>query len=115
MTAYQTEQSERVDGLTRELAEAQTKLEEVRGRLSESKRDLEDRKEQSRDWQTQLATLKEEEGQISDQRKGLWREDAKLESTVSNAKNEHRTAENHLASMMDRVSHLAWPAKLELY
>lgn len=36
----------------------------------------------------------------------LWREDAKLENTVSHAREELKTAERHLSSMMDRVSYL---------
>jgi structural maintenance of chromosome 3 (chondroitin sulfate proteoglycan 6) len=33
----------------------------------------------------------------------LWREDAKLETTVGHARDELRTAERTLATMMDKV------------
>ena len=33
----------------------------------------------------------------------LWREDTKLESTVSHERDELRSAERNLASMMDKV------------
>lgn len=33
----------------------------------------------------------------------LWREDAKLDTTVGHARDELRQAERHLATMMDKV------------
>lgn len=69
LAAFQASQSERVEGLTRELEAARTKLQEVQEKLDDDRRDLEERKEKSREWQKEIAALKEEEGKVSDQRK----------------------------------------------
>ncbi|THH18649.1 hypothetical protein EW146_g2367 [Bondarzewia mesenterica] len=50
----------------------------------------------------ELAKLQEEKAQMGEQRKDLWREDAKLDSTSRHARDEFRSAERLLASMMDK-------------
>lgn len=44
----------------------------------------------------------------------LWREDAKLESTVGHAREELKAAERHLAGMMDRVRTRGGQSSLEI-
>lgn len=50
----------------------------------------------------ELREAKDKEGRLSDQRKDLWREDAKVESTAHHAREELKGAERHLATTMDR-------------
>ncbi|KAJ9220026.1 hypothetical protein DTO207G8_5287 [Paecilomyces variotii] len=54
---------------------------------------------QSMDQQVQAA--KDERDRLMDQRKELWREEAKLDSILSNASQEVERAERNLAQMMD--------------
>jgi hypothetical protein len=46
----------------------------------------------------------EQRGEWVEQRKDLWREDAKLDSTRTHAADELRSAERNLASMVDKVN-----------
>jgi hypothetical protein len=95
------------------LEDAQEKLREAEAGAEELRTGLEERKEKIREWGRDHGDLKEEEGKIADQRKELWREDAKLESTVSHAREELKAAERHLASMMDRVSRFPYLRPVE--
>lgn len=45
----------------------------------------------------------------------LWREDAKLDTTVGHARDELRTAERNLATMMDKVCPLRCINDYEVY
>ncbi|KAJ0275417.1 hypothetical protein COL922a_014545, partial [Colletotrichum nupharicola] len=54
---------------------------------------------QSVDQQVQSA--KDERDRLMDQRKELWREEAKLDSILSSASNEVERAERNLSQMMD--------------
>ena len=58
----------------------------------------------ARELGEELAALADQRGNWVEQRKDLWREDAKLDTTRSHAVDELRSAERSLASMMDKVS-----------
>ena len=47
--------------------------------------------------------LKDQLTELTERRKDLWREDTRLDSMVSRAADELRTAERALAGMMDKV------------
>ena len=47
--------------------------------------------------------LKDQLTELTERRKDLWREDTRLDSMVSRAADELRTAEWALAAMMDKV------------
>ncbi|KAF8578490.1 structural maintenance of chromosome protein 3 [Ramaria rubella] len=64
--------------------------------------EMEERKEKMRILGEDLAKWKETHADKVEQRKDLWREDTKLESTVSHERDELRSAERNLASMMDK-------------
>ncbi|OOF99544.1 hypothetical protein ASPCADRAFT_203317 [Aspergillus carbonarius ITEM 5010] len=49
----------------------------------------------------QVQSAKDERDRLMDQRKELWREEAKLDSILSNASNEVERAERNLSQMMD--------------
>ena len=52
----------------------------------------------------QLAELKDQQSDLSERRKELWREDSKLGGLLGHAGDELKSAERNLASMMDKVS-----------
>jgi structural maintenance of chromosome 3 (chondroitin sulfate proteoglycan 6) len=97
-------------------AEAVQKAEALGARADDSRKRLEDVQDESRSLRTaiegtqaeertiadDLRAAKDKEGQLSDERKDLWREDAKVESTAHHAREELKGAERHLATMMDR-------------
>ncbi len=80
----------------------------LRGQLDERVADVVKRGHDSRGWARELgeelAELADQRGNWVEQRKDLWREDAKLDTTRNHAVDELRTAERGLASMMDKVS-----------
>ncbi|KAF8975464.1 hypothetical protein BDQ17DRAFT_1441510 [Cyathus striatus] len=51
---------------------------------------------------SEIATLKEQNSELTERRKDLWREDTKLDSLVSRAADELKSYERALASMMDK-------------
>ncbi|PPR05869.1 hypothetical protein CVT24_006623 [Panaeolus cyanescens] len=67
---------------------------------------VQDRLEEGRTKMKELAekinALKEKQHELTESRKDHWREDTKLDSLVSRAADELRTAERSLASMMDK-------------
>ncbi|KAF9297449.1 Structural maintenance of chromosomes protein 3 [Linnemannia elongata] len=50
----------------------------------------------------ELLTLKAERDKLTDQRKDLWREDAKMDSILNNLREEHRKSERMLGASMDK-------------
>ncbi|KAG0197226.1 Structural maintenance of chromosomes protein 3 [Mortierella sp. GBA30] len=60
------------------------------------------RKTDSEILSQELITLKAERDQLTDQRKDLWREDAKMDSTLNNLREEHRKSERSLGASMDK-------------
>lgn len=58
----------------------------------------------ARELGEELAALADQRGNWVEQRKDLWREDAKLDTTRNHAVDELRSAERSVASMMDKVS-----------
>lgn len=101
---YQRTQAANLESATRELASTRETIRELAGRTEGVQGRLEDRREKARQLAEELAEVKEEHGKLVEQRKELWREDARLTNTVGHAENELRSAERNLASMMDKVS-----------
>ncbi|KAG0368562.1 Structural maintenance of chromosomes protein 3 [Gamsiella multidivaricata] len=50
----------------------------------------------------ELTTVKAERDKLTDQRKDLWREDAKMDSTLNNLREEYRKSERSLGASMDK-------------
>ena len=65
---------------------------------------MDDGKRRMKELQESISGLKEKQAEMMEKRKDLWREDTKLDSLVSHAADELRTAERLLAGMMDKVS-----------
>lgn len=97
-------------------AEASQKAEALGARANDSRKRLADVQGESRSLRTavegtqaderaiadELRAAKEKESRLADERKDLWREDAKVESQAHHAREELKSAERHLATMMDR-------------
>lgn len=103
MEGFQKTQTVALEATHAELAtsrQAQTEIEQqvmgVHGRI-------EDGRKRVRDLGDQVNALKDTQSELIERRKDLWREDTKLESLVSHAADELRSAERVLAGMMDKV------------
>lgn len=81
-------------------------LEQQIGQLNEDIADLRSRIENRGDEQQTIAAeaqqAKDERERLEDQRKVLWREDAKLDSIIGNARSAYEKAEQFLSQMMDQ-------------
>ncbi|KAG6879829.1 hypothetical protein C0992_011112 [Termitomyces sp. T32_za158] len=86
-----------------ELNAARPGLGEIDGQIAEVQNKVEDGKKRIRDLSDQVVRLKDQHSDLTERRKDLWREDTKLESIVSRAVEELRTAERSLAGMVDKV------------
>ena len=64
---------------------------------------MEDGRKRTNDLTEQIKSLKGDQVDLVERRKELWREDTRLQSLVTHASDEKRSAENNLASMMDKV------------
>ncbi|ORZ05306.1 RecF/RecN/SMC [Lobosporangium transversale] len=60
------------------------------------------RRNESEKLVQELGALKTERDQLTDKRKDLWREDAKMESTLNNLREEHRKSERALGASIDK-------------
>ena len=110
MQQFRTGQANALAGLEQELVRAQQSLAEVNSSINATQAKAEDARNQVRELGEKMAQLKDEQAEKTERRKELWREDAKLESLVTNAADELRGAERTLASMMDKVRSLVTSA-----
>ncbi|KAL9099203.1 MAG: hypothetical protein Q9163_005268, partial [Psora crenata] len=93
--ALRVQNAEEIAELEKEIAESEAEIERLREQL-ESRGASEDA------MQMQVEHAKADRDRLMDERKELWREDAKLDSVLSNAQSELRQAEKELAQTMDR-------------
>ncbi|KAH9831249.1 structural maintenance of chromosome protein 3 [Rhodofomes roseus] len=100
--AYRTSQSAALDGLRRALQETRNSLQEIGTRNEDDVDRIESERQRSKDLAEQVLGLKEQHAELTERRKNLWREETKLDSLVTHAADELRTAERNLASMMDK-------------
>ncbi len=103
MEQFRKAQAISLSGVKQELARAQQSLKEVEENMDDTQRRAEDARNQVRALSEEIAQLKDEQAEKTERRKELWREDSKLESLVTHAADELRSAERMLASMMDKV------------
>ena len=104
MEAFRRTQSAALGSLEGELESARHSLEEINENIEATQKRAEDGRNRVRELGEKIAKLKDDQAEKSEQRKELWREDTKLESLVTHAADELRSAERTLASMMDKVS-----------
>ena len=107
ITALDSHQAAQNSALEASRIELQTAV-ALRDQLDERMADVikrgQDGRSGARELGEELAELADQRGNWVEQRKDLWREDAKLDTTRNHAVDELRSAERSLASMMDKVS-----------
>ena len=104
MEQFRRNQVNALAGLEQELTRARQSLAEVNDSIDATQAKAEDGRNQVRELGEKIAKLKDEQAEKTERRKELWREDSKLESLVTHAADELRSAERMLASMMDKAS-----------
>ena len=90
--------------LTAEVASARTSLAALTARSRDLRGQLSARVAETDELKQALETLKAEQATLTEQRKELWKEDAKLEQTVAHEQNGLRDAERQLLTMMDKAT-----------
>ncbi|KAL8660439.1 MAG: hypothetical protein Q9202_006566 [Teloschistes flavicans] len=93
--AIRVQTVEDITELEQEIADAEKAIATLREQL-------EGRGSNNEAFQAQIQEAKAERDRLTDERKELWREDAKLDSVLSNASSELRQAEQELSHTMDQ-------------
>ncbi|KAF8191692.1 structural maintenance of chromosome protein 3 [Pholiota molesta] len=102
VTAYKASQEAALEATEAELEESRRAQAELDAQTLEVQEKLEEGRRRAKEIAEGVAALKEEQLEMTEKRKELWREDTKLDSLVSRAADELRTAERSLAGMMDK-------------
>ncbi|KAJ5280739.1 Chromosome segregation protein SudA [Penicillium angulare] len=89
-----TQTQEDITDLEKEIASLEPETERLR-------QQIDGRGDTMHSFEEQVQNAKDEKDRLMDQRKELWREDAKLDSVVSSASQEMDRAERSLSQMMD--------------
>jgi structural maintenance of chromosome 3 (chondroitin sulfate proteoglycan 6) len=104
--AYRASQTNALEATRAELVAAREKLVEVDGHIAVVADKMEDGKTRVRELGDQISALRDEQSELVEKRKELWREDTKLDSQLSHASDQLGMAERALATMIDKVSFL---------
>ena len=83
-------------------AELEQEITDIEAEIEQMQEQLDSRGQGEDAIQKEIENTKAERDRLMDERKELWREDAKLDSVMSNAQNELRTAEKDLSKTMDQ-------------
>lgn len=103
MTSYRSSQSSALQNTLQESETSQHSLTELDGLILNVQGKVEDSRKKNKEVMEETLRLREEQSELTERRKEMWREDTKLDSLVSRAADELRTAERALAGMMDKV------------
>ena len=103
METYRATQTAALENTKQEAAGIHQGLVEIDGKIAGVQRRLEEGRTLVRESSEQVSKLKDQQAELLERRKELWREDTKLDSLVSHAADEMRSAERSLAGMMDKV------------
>lgn len=103
MNSYKAARTSALQATQEESTTARTSQTEIESQINGVQGKIEDGRKRVKDVGEEINTLKENLTELQDRRKDLWREDTKLDSLVSRAGDELRTAERSLAGMMDKV------------
>jgi len=107
LAALEAHRAAQNDALKTSGVELQTAIairDQLDGQMADVVKRGDDSRGRARELGEELAKLADQRGDWVEQRKDLWREDAKLDSTRNHAADELRSAERGLASMMDKVN-----------
>jgi structural maintenance of chromosome 3 (chondroitin sulfate proteoglycan 6) len=103
MNAYQTGQMAALENTRAEREAGLRTHGEIEEKIAGVQSKIEDGRKRVRDLGDQAVGLKDQQSELTERRKELWREDTKLDSLVSHAAEELKSAERYLATMMDKV------------
>ncbi|CAG7849952.1 Structural maintenance of chromosomes protein 3 AltName: Full=Cohesin complex Psm3 subunit [Serendipita indica DSM 11827] len=95
-------QSQALDDLRGLAQQTQDQISALEAQEGELQNALNTRQEQLRELEAVISSHKDLKAEKEERRKELWREEAKLGTTLGHARDELRTAERNLASMMDK-------------
>ncbi|KAI4138743.1 MAG: hypothetical protein L6R39_006635, partial [Caloplaca ligustica] len=85
-----------------DIAELEREIADIENAIAQLREQLEGRGSNNETMQAQIQEAKAERDRLMDERKELWREDAKLDSVLSHASSELRRAEQELSHAMDQ-------------
>ena len=85
-----------------DIAELESQIGQLEAEITDMRSRIENRGDDQQRIATDVTRAKEERDRLNDQRKELWREEAKLDSVIENAKAELDKAEKFLSHMMDQ-------------
>lgn len=85
-----------------DISELEKDIADTENAIASFREQLEGRGSNNESMQAQIQEAKSERDRLMDERKELWREDAKLDSVLSNASSELRQAEQELSHTMDQ-------------
>lgn len=102
LRSYQATQNSNLENAQNAVEDMRKKIHDIASRTTGMQAQLEERREKMKTLSEEYATMKEQHSQLIEKRKELWREDARLTTTLGHAENESRSAERALASMMDK-------------
>ncbi|TKA81051.1 Chromosome segregation protein sudA [Cryomyces minteri] len=88
--------------ITEDIVQLETEIGQADNEVTEIRARIDNCGDETRTISTQVQQAKEERDRLMDQRKELWREEAKLDSVISNAQQELEKAERFLSHMMDQ-------------
>jgi structural maintenance of chromosome 3 (chondroitin sulfate proteoglycan 6) len=103
MKAYKVTQASALENSRSELDSLRGSESEIQEQIQGVQENIDDGRKKVKDLGDQVTELKEKYKDLTEKRKDLWREDTKLDSLVSRASEELRSAERGLAGMMDKV------------
>ncbi|KAF9220475.1 RecF/RecN/SMC protein [Gyrodon lividus] len=102
LEAYQNTRAAVLDMTKQDLASTRESLNDIIRRVDGIQGSVEDGRQRVRNLGEQLAKLKDQQSDLSERRKELWREDSKLDGLLAHAGDELKSAERSLAAMMDK-------------
>ncbi|TKA57248.1 hypothetical protein B0A55_12712, partial [Friedmanniomyces simplex] len=85
-----------------DIAQFESQIGRLEADIADMRNRIENRGDDQQRISAEVTRAKEERDRLSDQRKELWREQAKLDSVIVNAKAELDKAEKFLSNMMDQ-------------
>jgi structural maintenance of chromosome 3 (chondroitin sulfate proteoglycan 6) len=85
-----------------DITELESQIGQLEADITELRHRNENRGDEQQNISTEVQRAKEARDALTDQRKELWREEAKLDSVISNAQSEYEKAERFLNQMMDQ-------------
>ena len=101
--AFLQRREKSLEDIERNIGNVSNNLDQYKARQEEIKKKLEDAKSSVGVQQKELDRITAQKAELEEKRKGIWKEDEKLNQTIAHAGDEKRKAEKSLNSMMDQV------------